>query len=184
MLLALLDVPEADLVTTFSRVGMEPGQVRSTTLTMLGLSPQEQSADRTLAVEDVPELPHTHRINDVIECAIVEARDLNTASVTATCLLLGLLRERHGVAAEALARHGITIEMVREAVKAQEGGRPRRGAGCLRRGGGLGRGGGVGGRGGGPRLPPSGADLAPGGAAPAREPGATGAEASDVGRCT
>ena len=119
VLLALLDVPEADLVTTFSRVGMVPGQVRSTTLTMLGLSPEEQSADRTLAVEDVPELPHTHRINDVIEGAIVEARDLNTSSVTATCLLLGLLRERHGVAAEALARHGITIEMVREAVKAQ-----------------------------------------------------------------
>lgn len=119
VLLALLDVPEADLVTTFSRVGMEPGQVRSTTLTMLGLSPEEQSADRTLAVEDVPELPHTHRINDVIECAIVEARDLNTASVTATCLLLGLLRERHGVAAEALARHGITVEMVRDAVQAQ-----------------------------------------------------------------
>ena len=86
---------------------------------MLGLSPEEQSADRTLAVEDVPELPHTHRINDVIEGAIVESRDLNTASVTATCLLLGLLRERHGVAAEALARHGISIEMVREVVKAQ-----------------------------------------------------------------
>ena len=117
VLLALMQVKDADLAATFARVQMDPSQMRSTTLTMLGLSPEQQAANRTLAVEDVPELPFTHRINSVIECAMVEARDLNTGGVTSSCLLLGLLRERNGVAAEALARHGITVEMVRHAIQ-------------------------------------------------------------------
>ncbi len=118
VLLALLRVRDAELATTFACVGIDPLQLRSTTFTLLGLSPEEQAADRTLAVEDIPELPFTHRMKDAIECAMREANERGTGMVTSSLLLVGLLREGKGVAVEALTRHGITAEMVRDAVTA------------------------------------------------------------------
>ena len=59
-------------------------------------------------------LPQTPRSKKVIEFAIDEARNLNDNYVGTEHLLLGLIREREGIAGRVLAESGLTIEDVRE----------------------------------------------------------------------
>jgi len=61
-------------------------------------------------------LPQTPRAKKVIEYAIEEARNLNHNYVGTAHLLLGLLREQDGVAAQVLMNLGIKLEEVREEV--------------------------------------------------------------------
>ena len=61
-------------------------------------------------------LPQTPRAKKVIEYAIEEARSLNHDYVGTEHLLLGLLREEEGVAAQVLMNLGLNLEDVREAV--------------------------------------------------------------------
>ena len=61
-------------------------------------------------------LPQTPRAKKVIEYAIEEARNLNHNYVGTEHLLLGLLREREGVAAQVLMNLGLNLEQVREEV--------------------------------------------------------------------
>lgn len=97
-------------------------------------------------------LPQTPRAKKVIEYAMEEARNLNHNYVGTEHILLGLLREQEGVAAQVLINLGLKLEEVREEVlnllghgiEGGEGGE-RAGAGA---GGGGGGGGGEGGGGG------------------------------------
>ena len=59
-------------------------------------------------------LPHTPRTKKSIEYAIMEARDLDHNYVGTEHLLLGLLREEEGVAAQVLINLGVKIGDVRE----------------------------------------------------------------------
>jgi ATP-dependent Clp protease ATP-binding subunit ClpC len=61
-------------------------------------------------------LPQTPRAKKVIEYAIEEARNLNHNYVGTEHLLLGLLREHDGVAAQVLLNLGLRLEEVREEV--------------------------------------------------------------------
>ncbi len=61
-------------------------------------------------------LPQTPRAKKVIEYAIEEARNLNHNYVGTEHLLLGLLREREGVAAQVLMNMGLKLDEVREEV--------------------------------------------------------------------
>ncbi len=61
-------------------------------------------------------LPQTPRAKKVIEYAIEEARNLNHNYVGTEHLLLGLLREHDGVAAQVLMNLGLKLEEVREEV--------------------------------------------------------------------
>src|SRR5687767_15422933 len=61
-------------------------------------------------------LPHTPRAKKVIEYSIEEARNLNHSYVGTEHLLLGLLREQEGVAAQVLMNLGLKLEDVREEV--------------------------------------------------------------------
>jgi len=61
-------------------------------------------------------LPQTPRAKKVIEYAIEEARNLNHNYVGTEHLLLGLLREHDGVAAQVLRNLGLKLEEVREEV--------------------------------------------------------------------
>jgi ATP-dependent Clp protease ATP-binding subunit ClpC len=61
-------------------------------------------------------LPHTPRAKKVIEYSIEEARNLNHNYVGTEHLLLGLLREQEGVAAQVLMNLGLKLEDVREEV--------------------------------------------------------------------
>jgi ATP-dependent Clp protease ATP-binding subunit ClpC len=61
-------------------------------------------------------LPQTPRAKKVIEYAIEEARNLNHNYVGTEHLLLGLLREHDGVAAQVLMNLGLKLDEVREEV--------------------------------------------------------------------
>ncbi|HPP51734.1 MAG TPA: ATP-dependent Clp protease ATP-binding subunit, partial [Thermoguttaceae bacterium] len=61
-------------------------------------------------------LPHTPRAKKVLEYAVEEARNLNHNYVGTEHLLLGLLREQEGVAAQVLMNLGVRLEDVREEV--------------------------------------------------------------------
>jgi len=61
-------------------------------------------------------LPHTPRAKKVIEYSIEEARNLNHNYVGTEHLLLGLLREQEGVAAQVLMNLSLKLEDVREEV--------------------------------------------------------------------
>jgi len=61
-------------------------------------------------------LPQTPRAKKVVEYAIEEARNLNHNYVGTEHLLLGLLREQDGVAAQVLLNLGLKLDDVREEV--------------------------------------------------------------------
>src|SRR6187401_2289548 len=61
-------------------------------------------------------LPQTPRAKKVIEYAMEEARNLNHNYVGTEHLLLGLIREQEGVAAQVLMNLGLKLEDVREEV--------------------------------------------------------------------
>ena len=61
-----------------------------------------------------PDLPYTSRAKKVIELAMSEARELNHSYVGTEHLLLGLLREEKGIAAQVLTHYaGVTLETAR-----------------------------------------------------------------------
>ncbi|MBK6495492.1 MAG: ATP-dependent Clp protease ATP-binding subunit [Gemmatimonadetes bacterium] len=60
-----------------------------------------------------PELPYTSRAKKVLELAMVEARELNHSYVGTEHLLLGLLKEEKGIAAQVLTDAGISLEQAR-----------------------------------------------------------------------
>ena len=64
----------------------------------------------------VDKLPLTPRVKKAIEYAIQEARTLNHNYVGTEHLLLGLVREREGVAAQVLMNLGLTLDRIREEV--------------------------------------------------------------------
>ncbi len=59
-------------------------------------------------------LPQTPRAKKVIEYAMEETRSVSRNYVGTEHLLLGLLREKEGVAALALSHLGVTLQEVRE----------------------------------------------------------------------
>jgi ATP-dependent Clp protease ATP-binding subunit ClpC len=60
-----------------------------------------------------PDLPYTSRAKKVLELAMSEARELNHSYVGTEHLLLGLLREEKGIAAQVLTDAGINLEQAR-----------------------------------------------------------------------
>src|ERR1051326_2930576 len=60
-----------------------------------------------------PDLPYTSRAKKVLELAMTEARELNHSYVGTEHLLLGLLREEKGIAAQVLPDGGATREQPR-----------------------------------------------------------------------
>jgi ATP-dependent Clp protease ATP-binding subunit ClpC len=57
-----------------------------------------------------PDLPYTSRAKKVLELAMGEARELNHSYVGTEHLLLGLLREEKGIAAQVLTDAGVNLE--------------------------------------------------------------------------
>ena len=59
-----------------------------------------------------PDLPYTSRAKKVLELAMTEARELNHSYVGTEHLLLGLLREEKGIAAQVLTDAGVNLEQI------------------------------------------------------------------------
>src|SRR6516225_3753755 len=60
-----------------------------------------------------PDLPYTSRAKKVLELAMSEARELNHSYVGTEHLLLGLLREEKGIAAQVLTDAGVDLNAAR-----------------------------------------------------------------------
>src|SRR3982074_3579261 len=60
-----------------------------------------------------PDLPYTSRAKKVLELAMSEARELSHSYVGTEHLLLGLLREEKGIAAQVLTDAGVNLEAAR-----------------------------------------------------------------------
>jgi ATP-dependent Clp protease ATP-binding subunit ClpC len=73
----------------------------------------EESVRRGKATIALGELPYTSRAKKVLEYAMAEARELNHSYVGTEHLLLGLLREEKGIAAQVLHSLGVTLEDAR-----------------------------------------------------------------------
>jgi ATP-dependent Clp protease ATP-binding subunit ClpA len=63
-----------------------------------------------------PDLPYTSRAKKVLELAMSEARDAGHDYVGTEHILLGLVREERGIAAQLLVDSGITLERARDEV--------------------------------------------------------------------
>jgi ATP-dependent Clp protease ATP-binding subunit ClpC len=63
-----------------------------------------------------PDLPYTSRAKKVLELAMTESRELNHGYVGTEHLLLGLLREEKGIAAQVIASFGVTLDKARAEV--------------------------------------------------------------------
>ncbi|MEX2527378.1 MAG: ATP-dependent Clp protease ATP-binding subunit [Gemmatimonadota bacterium] len=73
----------------------------------------EESVRKGKATIGMGELPYTSRAKKVLEFAMAEARELSHSYVGTEHLLLGLLREEKGVAAQVLNSLGVTLEEAR-----------------------------------------------------------------------
>jgi ATP-dependent Clp protease ATP-binding subunit ClpC len=103
MLLGLLD-DDGIPATIFERKGVAPDRIEL----LVKMTVKEGKAGDTRS-----DLPYTARAKRVLEFSMREARDLNHNYVGTEHLLLGLLREGNGIAAEVLTSVGITIEDAR-----------------------------------------------------------------------
>ncbi|MBI4540591.1 MAG: ATP-dependent Clp protease ATP-binding subunit [Gemmatimonadetes bacterium] len=73
----------------------------------------EEAVRKGKATIALGELPYTSRAKKVLEFAMAEARELNHSYVGTEHLLLGLLREEKGIAAQVLNSLGVTLEEAR-----------------------------------------------------------------------
>ncbi len=74
----------------------------------------EETVKKGKAVQaSVPDLPYTSRAKKVLELAMSEARELNHSYVGTEHLLLGLLREEKGIAAQVLTEAGVNLDAAR-----------------------------------------------------------------------
>src|SRR5581483_11136325 len=108
ILLGLIRLGSGTGITVLNRLSITPEAVQRELKWNL-LSGPEGAAG-------VGKLPQAPRAKKVMEYAIEEARNLHHDYVGTEHLLLGLLREREGLAAQALTKLGLKVEAVREAV--------------------------------------------------------------------
>lgn len=104
ILLGLLREGDGVAAAVLTNLGVEPDRIRRM------IEDTVKMGDSTRA--DGPELPYTSRSKKVLELAMMAARDLHQSYVGTEHLLLGLLREEKGIAAQVLARSGVTVARV------------------------------------------------------------------------
>ncbi len=108
ILLGMLDGPDAVIVTIFERLNVAPD------LVVKMVEALAKPGDRP--VGRGPELPYTSRAKKGLELAMLEARELGDSYVGDEHLLAGLLREERGIAAQALAACGVSLDGVHAAM--------------------------------------------------------------------
>lgn len=108
ILLALVKEGRGVGANVLKQLNADLRQVRLEVEKLLEAGPDEDATAR---------LPQTHRAKKVIEYAIEEARMLGHKYVGTEHLLLGLVRERDGVAGQVLMNLGLDLESIREEVK-------------------------------------------------------------------
>ncbi len=104
ILLALVREGEGIAVAVLTNLNVDPEELRATIQGML-----KEGKNLTQSQD----LPYTSRAKKILEFAMTEARDLGHSYVGTEHLLLGVLREEKGLAAQGLLTVGVTLEMAR-----------------------------------------------------------------------
>ena len=108
LLLGLVREGEGVAATVLQNLGVELGDIQHKI---------EETVKKAKAGQTVgPDLPYTSPAKKVLELAMAEARDLNHQYVGTEHVLLGLIREEHGAAAQVITSFGITIDAARAGV--------------------------------------------------------------------
>jgi len=107
LLLGLIREGEGIANAVLENLKIEPGVVTQKLADTL---------QRGKASVDYPDLPYTSRAKKVLELSMAEARDLSHNYVGTEHLLLGLLREEKGIAAQVLNDSGLTLSAARAEV--------------------------------------------------------------------
>jgi ATP-dependent Clp protease ATP-binding subunit ClpC len=107
MLLGLLARDEGVAIAALRDLGIDLDRIRTRL---------EETVRQGGSRETGPDLPYTSRAKLVLELAMAAARELQHGYVGSEHLLLGMLREQKGIAAQVLADAGVTESRVREGV--------------------------------------------------------------------
>lgn len=106
LLLGLITEGEGVAVAVLTNLGVDLQEVRRKI--------EERVKVGTNASSRGPDLPYTLHAKKVLELAMTEARELNHSTIGTEHLLLGLLREEKGIAAQVLTRHaGLNLKATR-----------------------------------------------------------------------
>jgi ATP-dependent Clp protease ATP-binding subunit ClpC len=106
LLLGLVKAGEGAGATALTELGVSPSAVRHQVESMVG--PGEQAPGG--------HVPFTPRAKKVVELSLREAQQLGDGFIGTEHLLLGMLREGEGVAAQILMKLGVDLERTRETV--------------------------------------------------------------------
>ena len=113
---------------TLASLGAAPDAVRSAVLQVVkpGSAEQHESessggllgaiVDSIGLKKPKVDLPYTSRAKKVLELAMMEARELGHVYVGTEHLLLGILREERGIAAQVLASMGLNVASARQEI--------------------------------------------------------------------
>ena len=112
ILLGLVKLGEGTAITVLLKLGVEPRKCR------LEVEKLVQSGKNMAKLGGLPQTP---RAKSVIAFAIEEARNLGHNCIGTEHILLGLLREEEGVAAQILMNFGLKLQKVRDEVVAELG---------------------------------------------------------------
>jgi ATP-dependent Clp protease ATP-binding subunit ClpB len=113
LLLGLVEQPEGILVPLLQKVGASPKKIAASLREELGKLPKVYGPTQTYI---------TPRLNEVFKRAQEEAGRLKDEYVSVEHLLLGILDDASGVAAQALRSNGVTRDAVYAALQSMRGG--------------------------------------------------------------
>lgn len=109
LLLGLLAEDDALIIDVLGNLGVKPIDIEETIEQMI------QSGEPS-ARSRIPDLPYTPRARVVLDQAISVAHEFGDGYVGTQHLLLGLVRERQGIAAQAFAAAGLTEPKLRHEI--------------------------------------------------------------------
>jgi len=116
LLLALLADPQTGAAHALTALGADQGRVREEVLAMVGPGEGAPSGH----------IPFTPRSKKVLELSLREALALKHRTIEPEHILLGLVREGEGLAAQILTKHGLELKNVRQQAIARLGGTAER----------------------------------------------------------
>src|ERR1041384_7892882 len=104
LLLGLIKLGQGVAVNVLQKIGLDLETVRMEVEKLVGTGPDQKM---------IGNIPYTPRVKKVLALAAKEAKALNHTYVGTEHILLGLLREGHGVAARVLKNLDVDIEQTR-----------------------------------------------------------------------
>ncbi|MGZ3544842.1 MAG: Clp protease N-terminal domain-containing protein [Gemmatimonadaceae bacterium] len=109
LLIGLLDEDDALVMDVLENLGARPYDIRTTVERMIQNGATSQKPR-------LPDLPYTPRARVVLDQAIAVAHEFGDGYVGTQHLLLGLIRENQGIAAQALMAAGLTEPILRREI--------------------------------------------------------------------